>query len=114
MAGQTGRESDKFMLRLPEGMRDRIKNAADSNNRSMNAEIVAALEAAFPNSSLSQMTISEIAEFILDAPDAETRKARVTAANKEHERRGEHCRYQLAENPSGKGFRLITTYDFEE
>lgn len=35
---------DKFMLRLPEGMRDRIKAAADRNNRSMNAEIVLALE----------------------------------------------------------------------
>lgn len=45
----TGRESDKFMLRLPDGMRDRIKAAADANNRSMNAEIVAALEDKFPN-----------------------------------------------------------------
>ena len=44
----TGRESDKFMLRLPEGMRDRIKAAADENNRSMNAEIVATLEEKYP------------------------------------------------------------------
>lgn len=36
------------MLRLPDGMRDRIKAAAEMNNRSMNAEIVAALERAFP------------------------------------------------------------------
>lgn len=36
--------SDKFMLRLPDGMRDRIKSAADKNNRSMNAEILAAIE----------------------------------------------------------------------
>ena len=40
----TGRESDKFMLRLPEGMRDLIKAAADTNKRSMNAEIVVRLE----------------------------------------------------------------------
>ena len=40
--------SDKFMLRLPDGMRDRIKLAADANNRSMNAEIVALLEEKFP------------------------------------------------------------------
>jgi len=48
MAENIGRESDKFMLRLPEGMRDRIKASADNNNRSMNAEIVSALEEKYP------------------------------------------------------------------
>jgi hypothetical protein len=41
-------EQDKFMLRLPVGMRDRIKAVADKNNRSMNAEIVATLEYQYP------------------------------------------------------------------
>lgn len=36
--------ADKFMLRLPDGMRDRIAEAAKRNRRSMNAEIVARLE----------------------------------------------------------------------
>jgi hypothetical protein len=40
----TGRDSDKFMLRLPDGMRDRLKAQAEANKRSMNAEIVARLE----------------------------------------------------------------------
>lgn len=44
----TNRESDRFMLRLPDGMRDRIKAAAEANNRSMNAEIVATLEKQYP------------------------------------------------------------------
>jgi hypothetical protein len=35
---------DKFMLRLSDGMRDRVKELAASNHRSMNAEILAALE----------------------------------------------------------------------
>lgn len=35
---------DKFMLRLPEGMRDRIKEEADESGRSMNAEIVQRLQ----------------------------------------------------------------------
>ncbi|OWV87342.1 hypothetical protein ATY75_03260 [Rhizobium sp. N122] len=43
------REQDKFMLRLPDGMRERIADAAKSNKRSMNAEIVAALEDAYPD-----------------------------------------------------------------
>lgn len=48
MAGTTGRDSDKFMLRLPRGMRQRIRRAADSNGRSMNQEIIHALESHFP------------------------------------------------------------------
>lgn len=42
------RKMDQFIVRLPDGMRERIKNAADENNRSMNAEVVAALEEKFP------------------------------------------------------------------
>ncbi|MEO6014054.1 MAG: Arc family DNA-binding protein [Devosia sp.] len=39
-----GRGSDKFPLRFPDGLRDRIKAAAASNNRTMNAEIISRLE----------------------------------------------------------------------
>jgi plasmid stability protein len=38
-------ESDKFIVRLPDGMRDVLKARAAGNNRSMNAEIVAILGA---------------------------------------------------------------------
>ena len=34
---------DKFMLRLPDGMRDQLKADALANERSMNAEIIARL-----------------------------------------------------------------------
>lgn len=44
-----GRGSDQFPLRFPDGMRDIIKNRADSSGRSMNAEIVAILESAIAN-----------------------------------------------------------------
>lgn len=37
---QLKQHEDKFILRLPEGMRDRIKEQAETNLRSMNAEIV--------------------------------------------------------------------------
>lgn len=42
------KDLDKFVLRLPDGLRDRIKAAAEMNNRSMNAEIVTTLEGAYP------------------------------------------------------------------
>lgn len=36
---------DKYVLRMPDGMRNQLKAAAEKNNRSMNAEIVGRLEA---------------------------------------------------------------------
>ena len=38
---------DQYMVRFPEGMRDRLKDAAATNKRSMNAEILARLETSF-------------------------------------------------------------------
>ncbi|MCS4091859.1 Arc family DNA-binding protein [Rhizobium sp. BK176] len=44
---RAGRGSDQFPLRLPDGMRDRIKESAEAAGRSMNAEIVLRLESSF-------------------------------------------------------------------
>lgn len=38
------RVADKFVVRFPDGMRDKIKEEADNNNRSMNSEVIARLE----------------------------------------------------------------------
>lgn len=43
------RDLNKFLVRMPDGMRDRIAEEAKANNRSMNSEIVARLEASFPS-----------------------------------------------------------------
>lgn len=66
MATQTGRESDKFMLRLPDGMRERIKAEAEANNRSMNAEIVATLEEKYP-APAGDTDVRGLAEMLADA-----------------------------------------------
>lgn len=39
---------DKFIIRLPDGLRERIRTAADKNHRSMNAEVVSLLEENYP------------------------------------------------------------------
>ena len=39
--------ADTFAVRMPEGMRERLKRMAADNNRSMNSEVVARLEASF-------------------------------------------------------------------
>ncbi len=40
----SSRTADKFVVRLPEGMRDRIAEVARAQHRSMNSEIIARLE----------------------------------------------------------------------
>lgn len=44
MAERPVKDYDKFVLRLPEGMRDAIAERAKANGRSMNSEIVQILE----------------------------------------------------------------------
>jgi len=58
------RGSEQFMLRLPDGMRDRIRAEADANGRSMNAEIVERLEQSF-RSERSPSSLDVIAEQIV-------------------------------------------------
>lgn len=36
--------AERFQVRMPDGLRDRLRDAAEANNRSMNSEIVARLE----------------------------------------------------------------------
>ncbi|MCV0427045.1 MAG: Arc family DNA-binding protein [Roseibium sp.] len=51
MTRQTkAKDKDQFVVRLPDGMRDQIAEAAKLSNRSMNAEIVARLEETFLSS----------------------------------------------------------------
>lgn len=39
--------ADRFQVRMPNGLRDRLRDAAEANKRSMNAEIIARLEESF-------------------------------------------------------------------
>lgn len=45
---QPTQSDPQFKLRVPLGLKNRVELAAEENNRSMNAEIVAALEEKFP------------------------------------------------------------------
>jgi hypothetical protein len=61
-------EHDKFIVRLPYGMRDRIADEAKANNRSMNAEIVSRLERTFVEGNRIKMVAegSETLDNLLD------------------------------------------------
>lgn len=47
MAKAPSDSADKFIIRLPPGMREQIAAAAKTNNRTMNAEVVLRLQASF-------------------------------------------------------------------
>lgn len=54
--------SDKFILRMPDGMRGQIANIAKANNRSMNAEIIARLQGSLDAQSVE---LSQVASGVL-------------------------------------------------
>ena len=58
------RGSDQVKLRLPDGMRDQLKEAAKENNRSLNAEIIARLEA-YTDSPSNSNRLDEIMETLI-------------------------------------------------
>lgn len=43
MENYTSRNADKFVLRMPEGLRDQIKDMAQANRRSMNQQLLVML-----------------------------------------------------------------------
>lgn len=72
----TGRDSDKFMLRLPDGMRERIRKVAKLNGRSMNAEIVATLDEAYPD----EQSVELMVDYLRDLAHAYADKDQRTAS----------------------------------
>ncbi|WP_375164589.1 Arc family DNA-binding protein [Rhizobium hidalgonense] len=46
-------EAQKLILRLPDGLREQIKNAAKHNHRSMNADVVHHLERIYQSEPLA-------------------------------------------------------------
>lgn len=64
MAAKQARDMDQFVLRLPDGMRDRIRSAALENGRSMNAELISALETRYPIPKTAEDVAQEVAWFL--------------------------------------------------
>lgn len=60
------RTADKFVVRLPQGLRDKIAAIAETNRRSMNSEIVMALEAMVSGGSPMSTPLSAAAKDLID------------------------------------------------
>lgn len=58
--------ADRFQLRMPDGMRDRIKDEAAKHGRSMNAEIIHRLEQSLLRGPVDAMFSDEVIQAIAD------------------------------------------------
>lgn len=67
------RTAPKIMIRLPEGMRELIAEAAERNGRSMNAEIVARLDRSFDADAETNDFTARMREFEADLRDMRAR-----------------------------------------
>ncbi len=61
----SSRTADKFVVRLPDGMRECISNVARNHHRSMNSEIIARLE----QSLLQEGALGDEPKLRLDSPE---------------------------------------------
>ena len=59
--------AERFQIRLPDGLRDRIKTYAEKHGRSMNTEIVRILEREFPEPIDHESRLSELLTIIKSA-----------------------------------------------
>ena len=64
-ATYSSRTADKFVVRLPDGMRERIADVARHHHRSMNSEIIARLE----QSMLQEGALGEDSNVRIDSPE---------------------------------------------
>ena len=61
----SSRTADKFVVRLPDGMRERIADVARNHHRSMNSEIISRLE----QSLLQEGALNDEPNLRLDSPE---------------------------------------------
>ncbi|MGO1272026.1 Arc family DNA-binding protein [Pseudomonas helleri] len=61
----SSRTADKFVVRLPDGMRERIAEVARNHHRSMNSEIIARLE----QSLIQEDALGDEPSLRLDSPE---------------------------------------------
>lgn len=95
-----GQGADAFNIRLPPGMRDRIKAAADAHGRSMNAEIVTTLEAHYPAVSLDVRAVDSLLHYVSNAATDQERIERVQEVNAKFTAMGSLLQVEI--RPDGK------------
>lgn len=62
------RSLDKIIIRLPDGLKERIRLVAEKNDRSVNAELLTLLERTYPPEAIVDEYIRDIADLVRMAP----------------------------------------------
>lgn len=87
MSDEKNRDAGRFLVRMPDGMRERIAEEAKANSRSMNAEIVHRLEESF-GLMFPLMSIQEAEQYSGREPLGELEIFnKLTAEGKRHQER---------------------------
>lgn len=68
MSDRNPQTQDKFVVRLPDGMRERLKAMAAERHRSMNAEIVAAIESAIETHQMESVLAESAEKYYSEMP----------------------------------------------
>jgi hypothetical protein len=62
------RSLDKIIIRLPDGLKERIRRVAEQNDRSVNAELLVLLERTYPPETIIDEYIEHIVEVVRMSP----------------------------------------------
>lgn len=89
-----GQGAESFNIRLPQGMRERIKAAADINGRSMNAEIVTTLEERYPAAAVDVRAVDTLLHYIANAMTPAQTLDRINEVNSKFETFGSPLRIE--------------------
>jgi hypothetical protein len=76
-----GQGADAFSVRFPDGMRERIKAAADRNGRSMNAEIVATLAEHYPPPRADVSSLDGLIHYLISGDGQDEQRRRLAEVN---------------------------------
>lgn len=78
---QVSKASEQVHLRLPAALLARIKSATTRSGRSVNAEIVSALEGVFPSPVVDVEAVEVLLQYVASAPNNTEFKVRLDEVN---------------------------------
>lgn len=87
-----------FHLRLPHKLYARIEAVAATTNRSATAEIVRALEEAFPSPNVDVLAVDSVMNYVATAPNAAEMKDRLEEVNERFVNSGSNLRIVVQPN----------------
>lgn len=110
MVERAPQTQDKYVVRLPDGMRERIKRAADARGHSMNQVIVDTLEKEFPAPIPGADDIMLRIEAVLRDKGMQSRPEEVAILNRMLE--AAKYPFRVVDDEDGMRLSIVPTEDF--